>query len=366
MTMNYNSIRKKTKAILVGGVSIGGAHPIAIQSMTNTDTCDVAATVAQIEALAARGCDIVRITVPTLEAADTVRAIKEKGILTPIVADIHFDYKIALHCAELGVDKIRINPGNIGDDERVREVCRACNAHGIPIRIGVNSGSLEKNILAKYGAPTAEALCESALYHISLLERYDFENIAVSIKASDVPTMIAANRMLSDRVSYPIHLGVTEAGGERRGLVKSAIGIGSLLADGIGDTLRVSLTDDPLLEIDSAKEILNALDIEGHRQMNIVSCPTCGRTKIDLISLVKRFEAAIEAEGLKDIPLKVALMGCIVNGPGEAREADIGIAGGQGEALLFSRGEVLYKISEEEIIPTLIAKIKEMAENVRR
>lgn len=362
--MNYNSIRKKTRAISIGGVSIGGEHPIAIQSMTNTDTCDATATIFQIEALAARGCDIVRITVPTLEAAETVLAIKERGIRTPIVADIHFDYKIALRCAEYGVDKIRINPGNIGDDERVREVCRACNARNIPIRIGVNSGSLEKNILAKYGAPTAEALCESARYHISLLERYDFENIAVSIKASDVPTMIAANRMLSQRISYPIHLGVTEAGSERRGLVKSAVGIGSLLADGIGDTLRVSLTDDPLLEIDSAKEILNALDIEGHRQMNIVSCPTCGRTKIDLISLVKRFEAAIEAEGLKGIPLKVALMGCIVNGPGEAREADIGIAGGQGEALLFSRGEVLHKISEEEIIPTLIAKIKEMAGNI--
>ena len=363
--MNYNAIRRKTKVVRIGNVSIGGDNPIALQSMTNTDTCDVAATVGQIEALSARGCDVVRITVPTLEAAETVLAIKEKGIVTPIVADIHFDYKIALCAAEYGVDKIRINPGNIGDDERVREVCRACQAKQIPIRIGVNSGSLEKNILAKYGAPTAEALCESALYHISLLERYDFDNIAVSIKASDVATMIAANRMLADRISYPIHLGVTEAGGERRGLVKSAIGIGSLLADGIGDTLRVSLTDDPLLEIDSAKEILNALEVDGQRQMNIVSCPTCGRTKIDLISLVKRFEAAIAEEGLCDIPLKVALMGCIVNGPGEAREADIGIAGGEGEALLFSHGEILHKIPEEAIIPTLIAKIKEMAGNVR-
>lgn len=363
--MNYNTIRKKTRVISVGGVSIGGEHPIAIQSMTNTDTCDVAATVAQIKALAARGCDIVRITVPTLEAAETVLAIKGQDIKTPIVADIHFDYKIALRCAEYGVDKIRINPGNIGDDERVREVCRACHAHKIPIRIGVNSGSLEKNILAKYGAPTAEALCESALYHISLLERFDFEDIAVSIKASDVATMIAANRMVRERIPYPIHLGVTEAGSERRGLVKSAIGIGSLLADGIGDTLRVSLTDDPLLEIDSAKEILNALDIDGHKQMNIVSCPTCGRTKIDLISLVKKFEKAVEADGLKDVPLKVALMGCVVNGPGEAREADIGIAGGVGEALLFSHGEVLCKLSEEEIIPTLIQKIKEMAGNSR-
>lgn len=359
--MNYNTIRKKTKVLHIGGVSIGGEHPIAIQSMTNTDTCDAEATLAQIKALAARGCDIVRITVPTLEAADTILRIKENGVTVPVVADIHFDYKIALRCAEVGVDKIRINPGNIGDDERVREVCRACRAGGIPIRIGVNSGSLEKSILAKYGAPTAEALCKSAMYHISLLERYDFEDIAVSIKASDVTTMIAANRMLSEKISYPIHLGVTEAGSERRGLVKSAIGIGSLLADGIGDTIRVSLTDDPLLEIDAAREILNALDIDGQKQMNIVSCPTCGRTKIDLIDLVKRFEKAAKDEELLNVPIKVALMGCIVNGPGEAREADIGIAGGRGEALLFSHGETLCKIREEEIIPTLISKIKEMA-----
>lgn len=359
--MNYNTIRKKTKVLHIGGVSIGGEHPIAIQSMTNTDTCDAEATLAQIKALAARGCDIVRITVPTLEAADTILRIKENGVTVPVVADIHFDYKIALRCAEVGVDKIRINPGNIGDDERVREVCRACRAGGIPIRIGVNSGSLEKSILAKYGAPTAEALCKSAMYHISLLERYDFEDIAVSIKASDVTTMIAANRMLSEKISYPIHLGVTEAGSERRGLVKSAIGIGSLLADGIGDTIRVSLTDDPLLEIDAAREILNALDIDGQKQMNIVSCPTCGRTKIDLIDLVKRFEKAAKDEELLNVPIKVALMGCIVNGPGEAREADIGIAGGRGEALLFSHGETLCKIREKEIIPTLISKIKEMA-----
>ena len=359
--MNYNTIRKKTRPIRVGNVTIGGDAPIAIQSMTNTDTCDVAATLAQIRALEARGCDIVRITVPTEEAAETILRIKEGGIAIPVVADIHFDYKIALRCAEYGVDKIRINPGNIGDDERVREVCRACRQRHIPIRIGVNSGSLEKSILAKHGSPTAAALCESAQYHISLLERFDFNDIVISIKASDVSTMIAANRMLSENIPYPIHLGVTEAGGERRGLVKSAIGIGSLLADGIGDTLRVSLTDDPLLEIDSAKEILNALDIDGQKQMNIVSCPTCGRTKIDLIRLVKQFEAAVEKEGLKDIPLKVALMGCIVNGPGEAREADIGIAGGKGEALLFSHGQILEKIPEENIIPILIEKIKEMA-----
>ena len=360
--MKYNDIRKKTRELHIGQIGIGGGNPSAIQSMTNTDTMDAVATVAQIKALEARGCDIVRITVPTVEAADTVLRIKESGVRIPVVADIHFDYKIALRCAEVGVDKIRINPGNIGSDDRVKEVCRACRLGGIPIRIGVNSGSLEKNILAKYGAPPAEALLESALYHISLLEKYDFSDIAVSIKASDVATMIAANRMLSERTDYPIHLGVTEAGGERRGLVKSSIGIGGLLADGIGDTLRVSLTDDPLLEIDAAREILNALDIDGQKQMNIVSCPTCGRTKIDLIELVKKFEAAAAEEGLLDIPLKVALMGCIVNGPGEAREADIGIAGGCGEALVFSHGEILCKISEDMIIPTLIAKIKEMAD----
>ncbi len=363
--MKYNAIRKQTRPIRVGRVGIGGENPIAIQSMTNTDTADVAATISQIKALEERGCDIVRITVPTVEAAKTIVQIKEAGIEIPIVADIHFDYKIALLCAEYGVDKIRINPGNIGDDDRVREVCCACRRGEIPIRIGVNSGSLEKSILAKYGAPTAEALCESAQYHISLLERFAFEDIAVSIKASDVATMIAANRMLSERIPYPIHLGVTEAGSERRGLVKSAIGIGSLLADGIGDTVRVSLTDDPLLEIDAAREILSALDIDGQKQMNIVSCPTCGRTRIDLIDLVKRFEQAAREQGLLNIPIKVALMGCAVNGPGEAREADIGIAGGVGEALLFTRGKILSKIPEEAIIPTLIDAIRRMvAEDV--
>ncbi len=362
--MKYNDIRRKTDPISVGRVTVGGKAPIAIQSMTNTDTRDAAATVAQIKALDEHGCDIVRITVPDREAAKTVLAIKEQGITTPIVADIHFDHTLAILCAEYGVDKIRINPGNIGDDDRVRAVCDACRGRNIPIRIGVNSGSLEKSILARHGGPTAEALCESGLYHISLLERYDFHNIAISIKASEVATMIAANRILAEKIPYPIHLGVTEAGGERRGLVKSAVGIGSLLSDGIGDTLRVSLTDDPLLEVDAAREILNALDIEGQSQMNIVSCPTCGRTKIDLISLVKCFERVAAQEGLLNVPIKVALMGCIVNGPGEAREADIGIAGGVGEALLFSRGKTLCKIREDEIIPTLIQKIKQMAKDL--
>lgn len=361
--MIYNKVRRKSREVKIGKIAIGGNNKIAIQSMTNTDTWDWQATVSQIKALESRGCDIVRITVPELEAADTVVKIKESGIALPIVADIHFDYKIALKCAELGVDKIRINPGNIGSDENVKAVCEVCSEKNIPIRIGVNSGSLEKSVLAKYGEPNAHALVESAMYHISLLERYDFENIVISIKASDVQNMILANRMLAERIDYPIHLGVTEAGGYKSGLIKSSIGIGSLINDGIGDTIRVSLTDDPLVEVDSAKDILNALDIEGQSGLNIVSCPTCGRTKIDLIELVKKFEDAVDKEGLRDIPLKVALMGCVVNGPGEAREADIGIAGGKGEALLFSHGEILKKLPESEIIPTLIENIKKMKAN---
>ena len=356
--MNYREIRRKTPEVRIGKLCIGGNHPIAIQSMTNTDTRDAEATIAQIKALASAGCDIVRITVPDMEAAETVRIIKEQGITTPIVADIHFDYKVALKCTEYGVDKIRINPGNIGDDDRVKAVVDACKARNIPIRIGVNSGSLEKHILAKYGAPTPEALCESGLYHAALLEKYDYRNIVISIKASTVPDMIAANRLLAKACPYPLHLGVTEAGGAEMGLVKSAVGIGALLCEGIGDTFRVSLTANPVKEIDAARKIINALGIEGQCGLQIVSCPTCGRTKIDLIDLHTRFEAAVKAEGLENIPVKVALMGCIVNGPGEAREADLGIAGGKGEALLFSKGEILCKIPEEAIIPTLIEKLK--------
>ena len=358
--MNYNAIRRVTPEVKIGKVAIGGQNPIALQSMTNTDTHDAQATIAQIKALASAGCDIVRITVPDLEAAETILAIKEEGITTPIVADIHFDYKVALRCAEYGVDKIRINPGNIGDDDRVKAVVDACKAKSIPIRIGVNSGSLEKHILQKYGAPTPEALCESGLYHAALLEKYDYTNIVISIKASNVPGMIAANRLLAQSCPYPLHLGVTEAGGAEMGLVKSAAGIGALLCDGIGDTFRVSLTADPVDEIAAARKILNALEVEGQCGLQIVSCPTCGRTKIDLIDLHTRFESAVKAEGLEALPVKVALMGCIVNGPGEAREADIGIAGGKGEALLFAKGEIICKIPEEEIIPTLIGKLKEM------
>ena len=358
--MIYNDIRRKTRELTVGGVKIGGTNRIAIQSMTNTDTKDALATIEQIKRLASAGCDIVRITVPDEEAAETVRKIKESGIRVPIVADIHFDYRAALRAAEYGVDKIRINPGNIGDEERVKAVIDACKQRNIPIRIGVNSGSLEKHILAKYGAPTPDALCESALYHTSILEKYDFYDTAISIKSSDVYSMIMANRLVAERCDYPIHIGVTEAGDEKKGTVKSAIGIGALLCDGIGDTLRVSLTADPVSEVGAAKSLLNALNVEGQCGMNVVSCPTCGRTGIDLISLSAKFEKAIEAEDLTDLPITVALMGCIVNGPGEAREADIGIAGGKGEALMFKKGESIGKIKESEIIPALIEEIKKI------
>ena len=361
--MNYNDIRRKTREVKLGSIALGGNNPIAIQSMTNTDTLNAERTVDQIRRLETAGCDIVRVSVPTEEAAYTVWKIKEAGIRIPIVADIHFDYRIALRCAELGFDKIRINPGNIGDDDRVKAVCDACRERSIPIRIGVNSGSLEKHILKKYGAPTPEALCESALYHISLLERFGFYDTLVSIKASTVADMIEANRLLAQKCDYPLHLGVTEAGGGNRGLIKSSIGIGSLLCDGIGDTLRVSLTDDPVEEIGAAKQILQAVGIDGQKGLDIVSCPTCARTKIDLIPLVKRFEDAARDAELLDVPVKVALMGCVVNGPGEAREADIGIAGGQGEAVLFRYGETVEKIPEDRIIERLIAEIKAWKES---
>jgi (E)-4-hydroxy-3-methylbut-2-enyl-diphosphate synthase len=358
--MIYNDVRRKTKKIQIGRIAIGGDAPIAIQSMTNTDTHDKEATLSQIRALEKLGCDIVRITVPDLEAADTIPYLKQNGVKIPIVADIHFDYKVALRCAEVGVDKIRINPGNIGSDDRVREVVRACKQANIPIRIGVNSGSLEKEILARHGAPTPEALCESALYHVSLLEKFDFENIVISIKASDPYNMIKANRLLAKNCDYPLHLGVTEAGSKQMGSIKSAVGIGALLCDGIGDTIRVSLTDDPTEEIGAAKSIFNAVGLEGQCGMNIVSCPTCGRTKIDLISLVSHFEKRAAEEGITDKPIKVAIMGCVVNGPGEAREADIGIAGGRGEAVLIKKGVIVEKIPEADVVERLIEEIKKI------
>ncbi len=361
--MEYNKIRRKSREVIIGNRKIGGNNPIAIQSMTNTDTNDKNATVAQVKALENAGCDIVRVTVPTPESADIITAIREAGVRIPVVADIHFDYKSALRAIELGFDKIRINPGNIGSEDKIRAVAESANAKNIPIRIGVNGGSLEKHILEKYGSPTPDALCESALYHASLLEKFNFHNIVLSIKTSTVQDMIIANRKLAGMVDYPLHLGVTEAGGGERGLLKGAIGIGSLLSDGVGDTIRVSLTDNPVEEIKAGKQILRAVGIDGQRGLDIVSCPTCGRTKIDLISLCHRFEQAVEDEKLGDVPVKVALMGCVVNGPGEAREADVGIAGGVHEALLFRHGEIVEKIPEDQIIPRLIAEIKLLKES---
>ena len=358
--MKYSEYRRKTKEVCVGNVRIGGSAPVVVQSMTNTDTADFAATYRQIKTLEQAGCDIVRLTVPAIEQAETVYRLKCSDIRIPLVADIHFDYRIAVACAEAGIDKIRINPGNIGADEHVKEVVKACTAHNIPIRIGVNGGSLEKNILAKYGAPTAQALAESALYHASLLEKFDFEQIVLSIKSSDVRTMIEANRLLADQCEYPLHLGVTEAGGAHMGTLKNAAGIGALLADGIGDTIRVSLTADPLLEVTEGKNILKALCVEEKAYVNITSCPTCGRTGVDLISMVKELEDRVQRECHPSRPVHAAVMGCVVNGPGEAREADIGIAGGKGEALLFKHGKTVCKIPESEIINRLIEEINKL------
>lgn len=325
--------------------------------MTNTDTHDVLATYRQISALTDAGCDVVRLTAPDKESAKTFYALKEMGVKIPLVADIHFDYKIALECIAAGADKIRINPGNIGDRDRVLAVVRACREKNIPIRIGVNSGSLEKSILEKYGTPSPRALCESALYHARILEECDFFDTVISVKASSVRAMIAANRLLAERTSYPLHLGVTEAGARLSAAVKSSVGIGTLLAEGIGDTVRVSLTDDPCEEIRVAKEILSSLGMTD-AGMDIIACPTCGRTKISLINMLSEFEKRAKDEGLDRIKIKVALMGCAVNGPGEAREADIGIAGGVGEGLLFKKGVPVRKIREENLVSELISEIK--------
>ena len=353
--------RRKAREVRVGDVIIGGTSPISIQSMTNTPTEDVLATYTQVRALEDVGADIVRITAPTVESVKTFSSLKEMGIKVPLVADIHFDYKIALAAIDAGVDKIRINPGNIGSRERTEAVVRACRERGVPIRIGVNSGSLEKDILREFGAPTAEALAKSALYHARILDELDFHDYIISVKASDVPTMLQANRILAGKTDCPLHLGVTEAGARDRALIKSSIGIGALLSEGIGDTVRVSLTDDPVKEIYAAREILNSIGLSKARCMDIVSCPTCGRTKIDLIPILRELEDRIQAEGLDTLPIKVAVMGCAVNGPGEAREADIGIAGGVGEALLFKKGEIVGKIKEDRLIDELIREIKIMA-----
>lgn len=358
--MGTETKRRMTRTVRVGDLTLGGGAPIRVQSMTNADPHDFPAILSQVRSLADAGCEIIRLTAPDREAAKAFSYLKEAGVTVPLVADIHFDWRIALECVAAGADKIRINPGNIGGQERVAAVAKACRERGIPIRIGVNGGSLQKEILAKYGAPTAQALAESALLHARMLEACDFYDIVLSVKSSDVGRMIDANRILSEKTDYPLHLGVTEAGGVSSGTLRSAVGIGTLLAEGIGDTIRVSLTADPTLEVKAAREILATLDLNPHRRLTVVSCPTCGRTRVDLIPLLAEFEAALDREALWDIPVKVALMGCAVNGPGEARDADIGFAGGVGEALLFRRGEIVAKYPEREIVPTLIAELKRM------
>ena len=350
--------RRHSRAVRVGRLTVGGTAPITVQSMTNTDPRDRAATLRQVRALVSAGCDVIRLAVPDAGAAAVFSYLKEQGITVPLVADIHFDHKIALEAIAAGADKIRINPGNVGSRDKVAEVVRACRAAGVPIRIGVNSGSLEKNLLAKYGAPTAEAIAESALGHAAILEALDFYDTVISVKSSDVPTMIEANRILAERTDYPLHLGVTEAGGLKRGTVKGAIGIGTLLAEGIGDTVRVSLTADPVEEVAAAREILSALGLDPRAGIDVVSCPTCGRTKIDLIPLLAAFEKGLDERGLRGKKLKVAFMGCAVNGPGEAREADVGIAGGDGEALLFRHGVTVAKYPADRIVEVLLDEIE--------
>lgn len=344
-----------TRQIVVGGVPIGGGAPVVIQSMLNTKTTDVAGSLAQIEQLHAAGCQIARLAVPNMEAAAAFGEICKESPL-PLVADIHFDYKLAIAAAEGGASKIRINPGNIGGEDRVKAVVDVCKARNIPIRIGVNGGSLDKKLLEKYGHPTAEALVESAFEHLGLLEKYGFYDSCVSMKSSTVPTMVAAARLFRSRCDYPLHIGVTETGPVKMGLMKSAMGIGALLLDGIGDTVRVSLTDDPVEEVYAAKDILKAVGLR-KEGVNIISCPTCGRTQIDLISLVNQVDDALKN---CEKPVTVAVMGCVVNGPGEAREADIGIAGGDGCGMLFEKGQQIAKLPYDELLPALLRRIEEM------
>lgn len=347
-----------SRIVKVGNLLIGGGNPVVIQSMTNTTTSNVEATVAQIKKLESAGCQMVRMTINNEEAAKAIGEIK-KRVNIPLCADIHFDYKLALLAIENGIDKLRINPGNIGSDENIKAVVEKAKERNIPIRIGVNSGSIEKHILEKYGKPTADGMVESAMYHINLLEKNGFEDIVISLKASNVKMMVDAYRKISKLVDYPLHLGVTEAGTAFQGTVKSAIGIGSLLVDGIGDTIRVSLTEDPVEEIKVAKEILKVLGLID-TGVEIVSCPTCGRTEIDLIGLAKKVEKEFENEKRK---IKIAVMGCVVNGPGEAREADYGVAGGKGVGVLFKKGQVVKKVDESEILIELKKLIMEDMEN---
>lgn len=347
-----------SRVVKVGNLLIGGGNPVVIQSMTNTTTSNVEATVAQIKKLESAGCQMVRMTINNEEAAKAIGEIK-KRVNIPLCADIHFDYKLALLAIENGIDKLRINPGNIGSDENIKAVVEKAKERNIPIRIGINSGSIEKHILEKYGKPTADGMVESAMYHINLLEKNGFEDIVISLKASNVKMMVDAYRKISKLVDYPLHLGVTEAGTAFQGTVKSAIGIGSLLVDGIGDTIRVSLTEDPVEEIKVAKEILKVLGLID-AGVEIVSCPTCGRTEIDLIGLAKKVEKEFENEKRK---IKIAVMGCVVNGPGEAREADYGVAGGKGVGVLFKKGQVVKKVDESEILIELKKLIMEDMEN---
>lgn len=347
--------RRMSKQVMVGQIAIGGGAPISVQSMLNVPAHDVEGNVAQALRLQACGCDIIRTAVPDKEAVKLVSALKE-ALTIPVVADIHFDYQLALESAAAGVDKIRINPGNIGDESRVKAVAQECLRRNIPIRIGVNSGSLEKEILAKYGHPTPEAMRDSALYHASLLEKYDFDNIVLSIKSSDVPTMIRAYQLTAAACEYPLHLGVTEAGTERMGLIKSAVGIGSLLTAGIGDTIRVSLTADPEREVLAGMDLLAATGLRKDRP-RLVSCPTCGRTAVDLIGIAGEVEKRLQTVCK---PITVAVMGCIVNGPGEAKEADIGLAGGKGKVALFRKGEVLRTVDEAVAVEELMKEIEQL------
>ncbi len=349
------NLRKKTRKVHCGGLAIGGDSPISIQSMTTTKTVDIQSTINQIKALEEAGCDIVRVAVPDAESASAISEIK-KNIQIPLVADIHFDYRLALSCIENGVDKLRINPGNIGDLSRVRAVVKKAKERQIPIRIGVNAGSIEKKILDKYGKITAEAMVESALDHIQILEHLDFYDTVISLKASDISLTLKAYQLMSERVDYPLHVGITEAGTLWSGTIKSSVGIGALLLEGIGDTIRVSLTSDPVEEIKVGREILQAVGIQSFG-IEIISCPTCGRCQIDLISLANKIEKKIK--GINK-PIKVAIMGCAVNGPGEARDADIGIAGGKSSALLFKKGEIIRKIDEDQIEAVLLEEISKI------
>lgn len=347
--------RRDSRPVRAGSLQIGGSAPIAVQSMLSVPAGDVEGNVRQAKELYAAGCDVLRVAVPDRDAVRLIPAVKE-AVPIPLVADIHFDYRLALESAAAGVDKIRINPGNIGGPERVKAVADACRSRGIPIRVGVNAGSLEKEILAKYGHPTPEALRDSALYHASLLEQADFSDIVLSLKSSHVPTMAAAYRLTAAACAYPLHLGVTEAGTERMGLLKSAAGIGSLLLDGIGDTIRVSLTADPVREVEAGLDLLRALGLRTGEAM-LVSCPTCGRTKIDLIRIAAEVEERLRAVHK---PVTVAVMGCVVNGPGEAREADVGLAGGKGKAVLFKKGEIIRTVSEEDAVEELMKEIERL------